>query len=635
MFPARASAGSVAIRRAPPATSRASTACRRAATPLCLWRRLSSAPADRAGAARTRRAPVPHRCARDPGRRSPPGGPAAGWHRRSPAPPVARRVRAGRTPRKTATPAPRGEPPTHTSCKTPGESGSGAVRAPPPKVGWASTTCTFRPARAQMTAAVSPLGPLPTTVTSTGQLQPIGWPGESACCTDCRQTRRINRRRAGRPGRGALGRRARPREAAGRRAGGRRAAGAVGHHRRRRGAGGRAQAQDRRPCRGRAWTTSTSTPPPSAVCWWSTPRRRTSTAPPNTRWRCCWRRPAQIPAADASLREHAWKRSSFSGTEIFGKTVGVVGLGRIGQLVAQRLERLRHPRRRLRPLRVAGAGRTARYRTAAPRRPAGPRRLHLGASAENARDGGPDRQGGAGEDQAGRHHRQRRPWRPGRRGGAGRSGEQRSRSRRAGLDVFATEPCTDSPLFELPQVVVTPHLGASTDEAQDRAGTDVAESVKLALAGEFVPDAVNVGGGVVNEEVAPWLDLVRKLGLLAATLSEGPPVSLSVQVRGELASEDVGVLEAFGSARAVLGGRRGSGDVRQRAGAGRRTRRHRRDHHGLGKSQPPQCRRRACGGRRRLGRQRRRRAVRAAAGAKRSCRSTAATSTCAPRAPTW
>ena len=114
--------------------------------------------------------------------------------------------------------------------------------------------------------------------------------------------------------------------------------------------------------------------------------------------------------------------------------------------------------------------------------------------------------------------------------------------RAAGIDVFATEPTTDSPLFDLPQVVVTPHLGASTDEAQDRAGTDVAESVKLALAGEFVPDAVNVGGGVVGEEVAPWLDLVRKLGLLIGVLSAELPVSLSVQVRGELASEDVGVL---------------------------------------------------------------------------------------------
>ena len=114
--------------------------------------------------------------------------------------------------------------------------------------------------------------------------------------------------------------------------------------------------------------------------------------------------------------------------------------------------------------------------------------------------------------------------------------------RAAGLDVFSKEPCTDSPLFELAQVVVTPHLGASTEEAQDRAGTDVAASVKLALAGEFVPDAVNVGGGVVSEEVAPWLDLVRKLGLLAGALSEELPTSLSVQVRGELADEQVEVL---------------------------------------------------------------------------------------------
>ncbi|HEX2212293.1 MAG TPA: ACT domain-containing protein, partial [Mycobacterium sp.] len=100
----------------------------------------------------------------------------------------------------------------------------------------------------------------------------------------------------------------------------------------------------------------------------------------------------------------------------------------------------------------------------------------------------------------------------------------------------------ESPLFELPQVIVTPHLGASTAEAQDRAGTDVAASVKLALAGEFVPDAVNVGGGVVGEEVAPWLDLARKLGLLLGRLCSELPVSMAVQVRGELASEEVGVL---------------------------------------------------------------------------------------------
>lgn len=70
----------------------------------------------------------------------------------------------------------------------------------------------------------------------------------------------------------------------------------------------------------------------------------------------------------------------------------------------------------------------------------------------------------------------------------------------------------------------------------------MAESVKLALAGEFVPDAVNVGAGVVSEEVLPWLDLVRKLGVLVGVLSDRLPVSLSVQVRGELAAEDVEVL---------------------------------------------------------------------------------------------
>ncbi|OBG22689.1 phosphoglycerate dehydrogenase [Mycobacterium sp. 852002-51057_SCH5723018] len=250
----------------------------------------------------------------------------------------------------------------------------------------------------------------------------------------------------------------------------------------------------------------------------------------------------QIAAADASLRAHTWKRSSFSGTEIFGKTVGVVGLGRIGQLFAQRIA-------------AFGTNVVAYDPYVAPTRAAqlGIELLplddllgradfisvHLPKTPETA--GLIDKEALA-------------KTRPGviivnaARGGlvdeaaladAVSSGHVRA----AGIDVFATEPCTDSPLFELPQVVVTPHLGASTAEAQDRAGTDVAESVRLALAGEFVPDAVNVGGGVVSEEVAPWLDLARKLGVLAAALSDGLPASLQVQVRGELASEDVEVLK--------------------------------------------------------------------------------------------
>src|SRR5690606_32369251 len=83
----------------------------------------------------------------------------------------------------------------------------------------------------------------------------------------------------------------------------------------------------------------------------------------------------------------------------------------------------------------------------------------------------------------------------------------------AGLDVYAKEPCTSSPLFAFDNVVVTPHLGASTTEAQDKAWLAVARSVKLALQGEFVPDAVNVqAGGVVKEEVRPLLPLAEKLG---------------------------------------------------------------------------------------------------------------------------
>ncbi len=249
----------------------------------------------------------------------------------------------------------------------------------------------------------------------------------------------------------------------------------------------------------------------------------------------------QIPAADATLRDHTWKRSSFSGTEIFGKTVGVVGLGRIGQLVAQRLA-------------AFGAHITAHdpYVSHARAAQLGIELLtldellaradfisvHLPKTKETAGLIGKDAlaktkpgviivnaaRGGLIDEQA--------------LADAITSGHVRG----AGLDVFATEPCTDSPLFELPQVVVTPHLGASTAEAQDRAGTDVAASVKLALAGEFVPDAVNVGGGAVGEEVAPWLDLVRKLGLLVGALSAELPTNLCVQVRGELASEEVEVL---------------------------------------------------------------------------------------------
>ncbi len=113
----------------------------------------------------------------------------------------------------------------------------------------------------------------------------------------------------------------------------------------------------------------------------------------------------------------------------------------------------------------------------------------------------------------------------------------------AGIDVFSKEPCVASPLFEFDNVVVTPHLGASTAEAQDKAGLAVARSVRLALQGEFVPDAVNVqAGGVVAEEVRPLLPLAEKLGRVFTAVAGSIAGSVTVEVHGEIVAHDVSVL---------------------------------------------------------------------------------------------
>lgn len=250
----------------------------------------------------------------------------------------------------------------------------------------------------------------------------------------------------------------------------------------------------------------------------------------------------QIPAADATLREKTWQRSKFNGVEILGKTVGVIGLGRIGQLFAQRLAAFEtkivayDPYTS--PARAAQLGiellsleevleRADFISIHLPKTPETKGMLNAETLAKTKRGViiVNAARGGLIDEQA--------------LADAIKSGHVRA----AGLDVFETEPCTDSPLFDLPQVVVTPHLGASTSEAQDRAGTDVAKSVLLALAGEFVPGAVNVTGGAVNDVVAPWLDVVRKQGALLGAIANELPVSVEVQVRGELASQDVAVLE--------------------------------------------------------------------------------------------
>src|SRR5262249_50331027 len=250
-----------------------------------------------------------------------------------------------------------------------------------------------------------------------------------------------------------------------------------------------------------------------------------------------------IPAADAALQGGQWKRSKYTGVELDGKTVGVLGFGRIGMLFAQRM--------------VPFGGELLAYDPyvpAARAAQAGARLVSLDellANSDFISVHLPKTQETAGLIGAAELARTK----PGvrivnaARGGlideaalaeAIRSGHVAG----AGIDVFAAEPCTDSPLFGLPGVVVTPHLGASTVEAQDKAGLAVARSVKLALQGEFVPDAVNVqAGGMVPEEIKPALPLMEKLGRVFTAVAGGVVQSVTVEVRGEVSTLDVTVLQ--------------------------------------------------------------------------------------------
>jgi len=113
----------------------------------------------------------------------------------------------------------------------------------------------------------------------------------------------------------------------------------------------------------------------------------------------------------------------------------------------------------------------------------------------------------------------------------------------AALDVFANEPATSSPLFALSNVLVTPHLGASTHEAQEKAGNTIAEQVSLALAGDFVPFAVNVSAVDATETVRPFLPLAELLGTLFAGICPELPSAMEVEFAGEIGGYDNKVTE--------------------------------------------------------------------------------------------
>lgn len=248
-----------------------------------------------------------------------------------------------------------------------------------------------------------------------------------------------------------------------------------------------------------------------------------------------------VPQAHRALVDGRWERSKWEGVELADKTLGIVGFGKIGRLVAQRAAAFGMHLVAFDPYVAPVAARNAGvelvdldellarsdFIT-----------LHVAKTAETVDLLGAERLAKA---------------KPGvrivnvARGGivdeaALADAIVRGHVAGAALDVFESEPTTESPLFGLDAVVVTPHLGASTREAQDKAGETIAEQVCLALANEFVPFAVNVAAGAVAEAVRPFLPVAEKLGSLFVSLHEGVPDTLEVSYQGALAEADTRIL---------------------------------------------------------------------------------------------
>jgi D-3-phosphoglycerate dehydrogenase len=224
-----------------------------------------------------------------------------------------------------------------------------------------------------------------------------------------------------------------------------------------------------------------------------------------------------VPQAHAALVDGRWERSKWEGVELADKTLGIVGLGRIGKLVADRARGFGmrlvafDPYVSAERARLGGVELMALEQVVAE---ADFLTIHLPKTAETAGLIGRElllkakpglrivnvARGGIVDETALAE--------------ALRDGTVAG----AALDVFATEPTTESPLFGIDSVVVTPHLGASTREAQDKAGDTIADMVQLALAGEFVPFAVNLAVAEAHDSLRPFLPLAERLGGLFGSL---------------------------------------------------------------------------------------------------------------------
>jgi len=261
-----------------------------------------------------------------------------------------------------------------------------------------------------------------------------------------------------------------------------------------------------------------------------------------------------IAQADAALRRGSWDRKRFRGVEVHGKTLGIIGLGNIGTLVAKRAAafgmRLIGYDPYVLPARASRVGVELSADLAGLCAEADFITVHLPRTRETEGLIGADlfalmqdgvrivntSRGGIVDEEA--------------LADAVRSGKVAG----AALDVYSSEPLRNSPLFELPQVVLTPHLGASTREAQDRAATDVAEAVVAALNGELVLSAVNVDlGQDISDEVRRFLTVAEHLGKVFVALAGGLPRVLTIRAEGRLGGYPIRPLR-LGVLKGVLAG---------------------------------------------------------------------------------
>jgi D-3-phosphoglycerate dehydrogenase len=252
-----------------------------------------------------------------------------------------------------------------------------------------------------------------------------------------------------------------------------------------------------------------------------------------------------VPQAHGSLKSGKWERSTFGGVEVYGKTLGVIGFGRIGQLVATRAKAFEMEvvafdpfvaAERFRELGVEQTERSADLYARAdiitihlPKTPDTANWLDAGAFAQ-MKDG--VRVINCARGELVDHDALLAALKSGKVGGAA-------------LDVFPEEPMTEHPLFELDNVIVTPHLGASTVEAQDRAGVITAEQVVAALTGGFVSNAVNIPRVRPEEmeQLEPFMPLCQNLGRIAVALAEGSSIDrIQVRYEGRLADLDTRLL---------------------------------------------------------------------------------------------